>query len=317
MYKLRRKLLSISVFITIFSVVIHIVNKLISASATLNNLLKTKNGNYYNWRFGNIYYTKQGSGSPLLLIHDLTPCSNAEEWKSVVGALSQNYTVYTLDLLGCGRSDKPQMTYANFLYVQLLTDFAKNIIGEKTDVIASGLASSFVVMTCANDPDTFGKAMLINPDSLTTLNQIPSKQTKIVKYLVELPLIGTFIYNMLTSKTNIELLFTEKYLYNPFRTDQPLLDTYFEAAHTQKGNGKYLLSSILGKYIYFNISHGLKSINNSIFVVGGEGEESIQDTFAMYTALNASVECELVPNTKHLPQLEAPEQLLGLINNFF
>ena len=47
-------------------------------------------------------------------------------------------TVYTLDLLGCGKSDKPNFTYTNFLYVQLVTDFINNVIGEKADVIVTG-----------------------------------------------------------------------------------------------------------------------------------------------------------------------------------
>ena len=56
---------------------------------------------------GNIYYTKCGSGKPLLLIHDLHFASSGYEWESIREQLSRSYTVYTLDLLGCGRSEKP------------------------------------------------------------------------------------------------------------------------------------------------------------------------------------------------------------------
>ena len=317
MRKHKHKLLTISILISLSVIVIHIINKLILASATLKNSLKVKVGNFYEWRFGNIFYTKQGSGPPLLLIHDLSPSGNSEEWKSVVSALSQKYTVYTLDLLGCGRSDKAKITYTNFLYVQLMTDFVKDIIGQKTDVIASGLSGSFVVMTCANGKDTFDKIMLINPEDLAILNQSPSKRSKIAKYLLEVPLLGTLIYNIITAKPNVELLFTEKYLYNPFRAEQSLIDTYYESAHTGNSNGKYLLSSINGKYIYCNIAHGLKSIDNSIFVVGGQAKENIHETLALYTSLNPSVEQEIIPAAKHFPQLETPEQLLELIRIFF
>ena len=317
MSKRKYTLLKIGFSLTFLTVVLHIINKLVSASAVFKNLLNTKSGDYYKWRFGDVFYKKQGSGSPLLLIHHLSPSSSSEEWKSVIKELSQKHTVYAIDLLGCGRSAKPNLTYTNFLYVQLATDFVENVIGQKTDVIASGLSGSFVVMACANNEETFNKVMLINPEDINTLNQIPSKASKFVKNLLDLPLIGTLVYNILTSKSNIELLFTEKYLYNPFSVAQSTIDTYYEAAHTSAGKGKYLLSSIIGKYIYFNISHGLKSINNSLFIVTGADSTNADETIALYTLLNPAFESETIPKTKLLPQQEAPEQLLELIRTFF
>ena len=317
MRKRKHILLTTGILLTLSTVAIYIINKLVLASAIFKNLLNTKNGEYYEWRFGNVFYTKQGSGAAILLVHNLTPSSSSAEWKSIESELAKKYTVYTLDLLGCGRSDKPKITYTNFLYVQLMTDFVKNVIHQKADVIVSGLSGSFVVMACANDENTFDKVMLINPEDIDVLNQIPSRNSKIAKYLLELPLVGTLVYNMLTSKSNIELLFTEKYLYNPFSISQSTIDTYHEAAHIGAGNGKYLLSSIIGKYIYFNISHGLKSINNSLFVITGENCDGVDEAIARYALLNPALEHEIIPKTKFFPQQESPEQLLELIQTYF
>ena len=49
----------------------------------------------------------------------------------VIDKLAENHAVYALDLLGCGRSEKPKITYTNYLYVQLISDFIKNVIHEK------------------------------------------------------------------------------------------------------------------------------------------------------------------------------------------
>jgi len=317
MRKRRHVLLTIGILLSLSTVVIHIINKMILASAIFKNLLSSKNGTFYEWRFGNVFYTKQGSGAPILLVHSLSASSSSSEWESVVSELSKKYTVYTIDLLGCGRSDKPKITYTNFLYVQLLTDFVKNVIGQKTDVIASGLSGSFVVMACAHNENTFDKVMLINPADIDELSQIPSKNSKIAKYMLEVPLIGTLVYNILNSKQNIELAFTEKYLYNPFDVTQAAIDTYYEAAHIGAGNGKYLLSSIVGKYIYFNISHGLKAIDNSLFVIVGAGCDGVDEKISHYTALNPALEHEVIPKTKLLPQQEAPDKLLDLVQTYF
>ena len=42
--------------------------------------------------------------------------------------------------------------------------------------------------------------IFINPQSLYSQNQIPSKQTKFLKIIFETPVIGTFIYNILNTK---------------------------------------------------------------------------------------------------------------------
>ena len=79
-------------------------------------------------------------------VHDLTVYSSAYEWNKIIDKLAENHTVYALDLLGCGRSEKPKITYTNYLYVQLISDFIKNVIHEKTDVVASGFSSSFTLL---------------------------------------------------------------------------------------------------------------------------------------------------------------------------
>ena len=317
MKKGKHKLLTISILITLTSAAIFIINKLIAASAVMKNLLHSREENYYNWRFGKIHYTKQGSGSPLLLIHDLNPYGNLHEWKAVAEELAKKHTVYCIDLLGCGCSDRPKITYTNFLYVQLITDFIKTVIKEKTDVITSGLSGSFTVMACRNDDAIINKIMMVNPTDLAVLNHIPTKQSKIAKFLLELPLVGTLVYNVIVSKGNVDLLFTEQLVYNPFHVDTELVDTCYESAHLEKGNGKYLLSSIAGKYIYCSIAATLKEINNSIYIIGGQAEKGIQETVALYTSMNSSIESEIFSHTKHLPHLEAPRQFLATAYIFF
>lgn len=313
MKKHKKKLLTVSILITVSTIVMHIINQIISASAVFKNLLPAKEEDFYKWRFGNVYYTKSGEGKPLLLIHDLLPCSSNYEWKKLVSALEKHYTVYTIDLLGCGRSDKPKITYTNFLYVQLITDFVKNIIHQKTNVIATGLSASFTIMTCLNDNDIFEKIVLISPEDLAVLNQSPTKQSKLAKFLLEIPILGTLLYHILACRPNIELLFTEKFLFNPFHADRLSIDAYYESAHKGNSNGKHLQSSISGRYVYCNIAHALKEVNNSIFILSGEKKEGIRETIALYTSLNSSIESELIPKTNHLPHIEDPEKILEAI----
>lgn len=297
--------------------VMHIINKFISSAALLKNLLNAKTGKYFDWRFGRIFYTKSGQGTPLLLIHDLTPFSSSYEWNEVIKKLSKQHTVYAIDLLGCGRSDKPNMTYTNFLYVQLVSDFIKKIIGQKTDVIATGFSSSFVVMACHNDANNFNKIFMVNPNKLSKLNSIPGKRSKVTKILMDLPIIGTMLYNMLVNKNSLEYIFTEQYIYNPFRLQQKYIDVFYESAHLSEGGGKYLLSSINGLYLNTNIIHALKEINNSIFIIAGSKCSDMEDTISSYMELNPAIETAYVKDTKILPHIESADIFLEQISVFF
>ncbi len=303
------------VLFTSFSVLgIHLLNKFLTFTATIRDLLKSELGFFYEWRFGKIYYTKQGNGSPLLLIHDLTTGSSSYEWNEIIKPLSQKHTVYTIDLLGCGRSDKPNLTYTNFLYVQLISDFVKNIIGHKTDVMVTGDAAPLVVTACGNDATLFNKVIMINPMSLYRLNEIPSKRTKLLKLLIETPILGTLLYNLYAMKNNVENKFIETYYFNPFKVNQAYINTYYESSNL--GNAKYLFASLKGRYTNINILHSLKNINHSIYIIGGSDETEIQTIIDNYSYYNPSIESYIMKKTKHLPQLETPEKLLEQVEIF-
>ena len=164
--KAKNKLLTLLILSAGAAVTTAGINKAIQFSAISKNFLAEPEPLCFKWRLGNVYYTKEGTGKPLLLIHDLDTCTSGYEWKQLIPFLSSKYTVYTIDLLGFGRSEKANMTYTNFLYVQLISDFIKSEIGHRTSIITSGEAASIPLMACANNPDLFDQIMAINPLSL-------------------------------------------------------------------------------------------------------------------------------------------------------
>ena len=95
-------------------------------------------GEFFNYKYGEVYYNKFGSGDPILLIHDLNAMSSSYD-------LSENHTVYTIDLLGCGQSAKPNIIYTNFLYVEMLKDFIKSVVKEKAIIITSHNSGSITI----------------------------------------------------------------------------------------------------------------------------------------------------------------------------
>lgn len=314
--KLKNKLKYVVLISAITACTISIINKLFYLSAIIKNKTTSIKGHFFDWRFGKIFYTKTGSGSPVLLIHDLDVISSSAEWKNMATSLSEKHTVYTIDLLGCGLSDKPYLTYTNYLYVQLISDFIKSVIGHKTNVIASGSSSSFVLMACHNDGELFNKIMILNPDDLFKLNYIPRKRSISLKILIDTPVIGTLIYNILFTRNNVQNQLNAKF-YNLEASNVDYIDTCYENAHLQNCSGKYLFASIQGSYTNANIIHALKEINHSISILGGESEHDIQTIIENYCYYNPSIESYIISDSKHYPHLEKPEAVLDQIHILF
>lgn len=280
------------------------------------SILPTDQIQQFQWRFGTIKYRKIGAGAPLLLIHDLTPGSSSYEFSHVEGILAKTNTVYSIDLLGYGRSDKPNMTYTNYLYVQLITDFIKRVICKKTSIAATGLSAISAIMAVHNDAEFVDKLILIHPQDLYEGNQIPSTQLKLLKLFIDSPIVGTFIYYLHTNKAAFQTQFLYEYFYRPAADMETIIDAYLEASHIGFFRGKYAYSSYLAKYGNSNCISALKNMNNSILMISGEKSTLSDTNEGNYTYFNRSIETIRITNSKNLPQLENPKETAERILDF-
>lgn len=295
---------------------IYAYNKFVSATATQKELLSDEEGFYYPWKNGEIYYTKKGSGSPLLLLHDTHPTASSAEWSKIRHKLEKQHTVYTLDLLGCGLSEKPSVEYTNFLYVQLITAFVKDVIKEKTIVAASNLTTSFVIMANHMDCNLFSKIILINPVSMRTLKVIPDRCSKLKMRIIELPFIGTFVYNLLTSPKNIDNNFRHYYAMKPQLLSSKLEDVYYEAAHTDGSNGRYLYSSMIGKYLNNSITHAIKELKTPTLIIGSKELKHYEQVLDDYHLINPNLTIIRINNGSLCPHMEIPEKITSIMKDF-
>lgn len=313
---MKNKIKNSIIFISFVGITIHVINKVMETVSLFSNRLNNQDNQYYEWRFGKIRFIKKGNGSPILLIHDLIPGSSQYEFNAIINTLSKTNEVYAIDLLGYGLSDKPNLTYTNYLYVQLINDFIKKIIGRKTDIIATGHAFPIAIMTCHNNPEVVNRIVGINPESLFNSNMIPSRYSKLLKLILDSPIIGTFIFNLLTTRSNIEMDFKEKHVHNSLLISDDLIEAYLESSRLNKSASKYAISSFLAKYTNANIIHALKEINNSIYLICGKEELNIDTIVNNYEYYNSSIESFTIQNTKHFPHIEEPKEFIKILSDF-
>lgn len=315
MKKTTKKIVLITSFTSVILLMIHFINKLIFYINTFKEHLYTGHNEYYNWRFGKIYYTKKGSGPAILLVHDLNHTSSHYEWKEVADKLAKSYTVYTLDLIGCGNSDKPKITYTNYLFVQLLSDFMRDVIKEKTTVVSTRYSCSISIMACYINSTLFDRLILINPREIRSINKYPKRKHKVIKFFLEIPIIGTLLYNIKNSRCQIRKTFYKEYLYEKKPVNR-YIKAYSEAAHTSGSSSKCLYTSIKCYYTNTNIVHALKAITNPIMILEGSDNPNVQEILDEYETINPSIESTLLFNIRELPQIEKPDQIVNLISSY-
>lgn len=292
------------------------INKIIDLLSDRNDDLPIGKGKYYNWKYGDIYYTKTGKGKPILLIHDLTVSSSSYEWNKVIQKLSETNTVYALDLLGCGRSDKPNLTYTNYLYVQLISEFIKKEIGQKTDIIATGDSFSFTLMSSQIDGELIGKIVCVSPCDVYDMAKTPDTYNKLLKKVIETPIFGTFIYNIVTCRPKVTSKIVNESFYDGAEVTDDIVKAYYKAAKNYDGNGKYLLASIGSYYTNINIIPALKRAENDILLIGGKNHPYIHEIIHEYAEIKGNVVATYIDHTDYLPQLEKPDEFVETIRKF-
>lgn len=291
-------------------------NKVVENKHKNKQILEKENDYYFETKFGKVRYNKYGTnGTPLLLIHNLESGSSSYEFHNVIKKLAETNIIYTVDLLGYGLSDKPQVTYTNYFHVTIIKNFINEIIKENTSIITSGDSSTIAFMLNALDSDCINKLYLINPQDLYKMNFIPSKQNKMMQFIFETPILGTFIYYVLNSKEKTKNKLLDDYFYDYNKVSQNDIDKYYESTMIGGEDNKYTFASVNNYYTNINFLNALKNCKKKITIIAGEQEENINETIKNYEYYNSFIQSNIIKETKKLPHLERPDEVVSIIQS--
>jgi len=181
--------------------------------------------------YGDIFYTKQGQGRPVVLLHGIYAGASGYEWRKNFDTLSEHEVVYAPDWLGYGLSDKPRIKYTAAQYIEQLTQFLAEVVKEPCTLIASSLATAYAIQVAADRPELVETLILICPTGFRHLSKAPDAGTEASYQLTHLPLLGTSIYNGLTSLAGLRYYLMNQTYFDPSYVDDALLTHYSTAAH--------------------------------------------------------------------------------------
>lgn len=281
---------------------IHMLNSYIIKKSIKHNITNLSN-HFYETKFGKIAFYETGTGAPIIFLHNLSCYSSSFEWKKIIPALSKTHKIYAIDMLGCGYSDKPNITYTTFMYVQILESFIKDIVKEKTDIVASGLSSSIAIMASCYNPNIIHNIILINPIEIKKAILTPDKKSIIRKKMIHLPILGTLLYNICTSQYHIKKDLLTKGIYTNFKTLELLTQIRHETAHLSGYTSKYIYMCIDGYYTTACIDKAIQKLNH-IHILIGEHLKNSHDIISQYCSINNTISVTTIQDSAVYPEIE-------------
>ena len=181
--------------------------------------------------YGDVFYTKQGKGKPVVLLHGIYAGASGFEWRKNFDALSEHELVYAPDWLGFGLSDKPRIKYTDAQYIEQLTQFLAEVVKEPCTVIASSLATAYAVQVAADRPELVDTLFLVCPTGFRHLAKAPDAGTEAIYQLTHAPLLGTTLHNSVTSMAALRYYLMNQVYFDPSYVDDALVQHYFTASH--------------------------------------------------------------------------------------
>ena len=108
-----------------------------------------------------LHYKQEGLGRPLIFLHGLPTSSHV--WRNITPALTYGNTIYSLDLMGFGQSEKPQnVSYSIETYVTQLTKFLENFHLENPILVGHDLGGVIATLYTIRNPGKVRKLVMMN-----------------------------------------------------------------------------------------------------------------------------------------------------------
>jgi pimeloyl-ACP methyl ester carboxylesterase len=279
----------------------------------LTNLIGGEEGGF-DWRGRRISFTRRGKGPPVLLIHGLHAAAWSYEWHDNVDHLALTNTVYTLDLLGFGRSDRPAIRYSARLYISLISDFVDQVIGDPCVLVATSLSGAYAVVLGARDPQRFPAVALVAPAGLVRLNRAASIAGEAGQLAVDAPIVGTAMFNALVSRRSIRNFLQKAYADDSIVTDE-LVEIYYWTSH-QRG-ARHAPAAFLSGHLNIDVRQALRRLTQpSLLIWGEEGNTPALEESRGLRTLKPDLETAILSPAGDIPHDERPDDFNVILSSW-
>lgn len=264
----------------------------------------------WQWRGWRVRYTKLGSGPPLVLVHSLHAAASSFEFRGIFEPLAQTHTVYALDLLGFGKSERPAIEYTGQLYARLLADFLAEQVDESATVLASSLASAYAVSVAASHPERVEHLVLVSPTDTTSAGL----GSQIARSIFRAPVLGQTTFNLLVSQASIQSYLRRVYA-DPTAVDEALVGQAWATSHLP--GARYAPEAFIRGQLDLPWDGMLGRVAVPVLVVrGNRSALGERPSDAEVRRLGPSIELATVEGAGQVPHDEAPDAFLTIVERW-
>lgn len=269
------------------------------------------------WRGWQIRYTYLRAREPLpesvpiVLLHGFGAALT--QWRLNLEPLSQHHTVYALDLLGFGASEKGSANYKVDLWMAQVQDFCRSIVGRPVILVGHSLGALVALAIAATDPDLAqGLILLTLPASRQEL--LPGKLQGFVGEIESFfssPLLLKPLFNVIRRPSVIRSVLRAVYA-NPESITDELVQSFTIPAG-DRGAAKVLCRLVQARtQTDFSPSTKalLQAVDIPILLLWGEKDRVIPLTWGrQLPPMNPKLKLIELPDAGHCPYDECADRV--------
>jgi len=294
-----------------------IYNKMTETLAGELDTVLTGEERRYPWKYGDMFYEVKGAtdAKPLVLIHSFSPGASSYEWRKNIDNLSQQFRVYALDLLGFGLSDHPAIDYTPETFTDLIHDFIREAVGKPAVVVAHGLSCAYVIACAYRRPELFERLVLVAPSPTILQETYPGPVNAAMNFVLRTPIVGQFIYNLLTSRQAIRNYYDEQGYHNPGLITDELVEYVYTSAH--QPNSRFPIADLFSNYLAFDVHEPFARLQMPIIAVWGrEGMLTPTEASATFKQVNPNIDVRILDKSRTDLQDEQVTPFNNLVREF-
>jgi len=280
----------------------------------------------FRFRGGDIFYKVRGpqGAQPVLLLHGIHLGSSSFEWRKNFHALGQSFRVYAPDLPGFGLSDRSVIEYNADLYINLISDFAREVIARPSMVVARGQSAAFATRAAYLDEQLFSRLVFISPSGIVPtpsaerqeLRALPIGALRGVLGRIGESFVGQVPYAFLTLKPALSLLIARQSYVNPEYATPDVVQNLFATTH--QFGARYAPLAFMSGKLDADVASNFAALHQPVLLVWGE-QDAINEALNAENLhrLNPQTRLELIRQAGNAVQDEQADEVNELLRAWF